>query len=148
MSKNNVKVRLMEAEDFDAIVQIDERVLGSSRIDYYRLKFEKLVQSKDHVPSSLVAEAEGKVVGFVMGELYIGEFGLSREATLDTIGVDPTYQNKGIGRLLIQEYMDHVKTLGIQKVNTLVDEKDSELVSFFKVNKFAPSKILSLVRSL
>jgi hypothetical protein len=35
-------------------------------------------------------EEDGTVVGFVMGELYIGEYGIfQEEAALDTIGVDP-----------------------------------------------------------
>ena len=62
---SNIKIRLMKADDFDAIVRIDERVLKVARPDYYKMKFEKLVQSKDYVPTSLVAEKEdGTVVGF------------------------------------------------------------------------------------
>ncbi len=62
------------------------------------MKFEKLLNSKDYVPASLVAEeADGTVVGFVMGELFMGEYGIfQEEATLDTIGVEPTCQHRGI----------------------------------------------------
>jgi hypothetical protein len=78
----------MEVDDFDAVVKIDEKVLKARRQEYYALKFEKLVQSKDYVPASLVAqEHDGTVVGFVIGELYIGEYGISQgRATLDSIG--------------------------------------------------------------
>ena len=145
----NVKVRLMKAEDFDAVVGIDERVTGNSRLDYYKLKFEKFVQSMDYIPTSLVAEAEDdKVVGFVMGEVFIGEYGLSDTATLDTIGVDPSQRDKGIGRQLIKEFMDHLKTLGIRKVNTLVDKDDSELMGFFSRNQFKPSNTINLARNI
>ena len=150
MNKNAIKIRLMKADDFDAVVGIDEKVLKASRPEYYRLKFEKLVQSKDYLPTSLVAEEEdGTVVGFVMGELYIGEYGISQEkATLDTIGVDPDYQHKGIGEQLINEFMDHLRTLGVQKINTLVDWNDSKLIHFFSANQFSPSKTINLERSL
>jgi ribosomal protein S18 acetylase RimI-like enzyme len=106
----------MKAGDFDAIVRIDERVLKVSRPEYYKMKFDKLVHSKDYVPTSLVAEKEdGTVLGFVMGEVYIGEYGISQErATLDTIGVDPDYQHKGIGERLISEFMDHLRRLGVE----------------------------------
>jgi predicted N-acetyltransferase YhbS len=144
------KIRLMKANDFAAVVRIDEKVFKSSRPDYYRLKFETLVQSPDYLPTSLVAEgADGTVVGFVMGELYIGEYGISEEkATLDTIGVDPDHQHKGIGEQLINEFMDHLRALGVQKVNTLVDGNDSKLMHFFQMNKFSPSKTINLERSL
>ncbi len=149
MKESPIKIRLMKADDFDAVVAIDEKVVKASRRDYYKLKFEKLVQSKDYVPTSLVAVKDGAVVGFVMGELYIGEYGISQEkATLDTIGVDPDYQHKGIGDRLIREFMDHLKSLGVQKINTLVNWNDSRLIHFFSANKFSPSKTINLERNL
>ncbi len=150
MNKSIIKIRLMKADDFDAVVGIDEKVLKASRPEYYELKFEKLFQSKDYLPTSLVAEEEdGTVVGFVMGELYMGEYGIFREgATLDTIGVDPYYQHKGIGEQLINEFMDHLRNIGVQKITTLVDWNDSKLIHFFSANKFSPSKTINLERSL
>ena len=150
MYTSTIKIRLMKVDDFDAVVRIDEKVLKASRSEYYKLKFETAVQSSDHLPTSLVAEEkDGTVVGFVMGELYIGEYGISQErASLDTIGVDPDYQHKGIGERLINEFMDHLKTLGVQKINTLVDWKDPKLIHFFSANHFIPSKTINLERSL
>jgi ribosomal protein S18 acetylase RimI-like enzyme len=150
MNESTIKIRLMKAEDFDAVVGIDEKVLDASRTDYYELKFEKLFGSRDYLPASLVAEEEdGTVVGFVMGEIYMGEYGIfQEEATLDTIGVDPDYQHRGIGEQLISEFMDHLRKLGVRKINTLVDWNDSKLIHFFSTNKFSPSKTINLERIL
>jgi predicted N-acetyltransferase YhbS len=150
MKKSTIKIRLMKVDDFDAIVRIDEKVLKTSRAEYYKLKFETFVQSTDYLPTSLVAVEEGgTVVGFIMGELYIGEYGITqKKATLDTIGVDPDYQHKGIGKQLINEFMDHLRTLGVQKLGTLVDGNDSKLTHFFSANQFSPSKTINLERNL
>jgi predicted N-acetyltransferase YhbS len=150
MNEGTIKIRLMKAEDFDAVVGIDEKVLKAARPEYYEMKFEKLFNSRDYLPASLVAvEQDGTVVGFVMGELYMGEYGIFQEkATLDTIGVDPKHQHKGIGERLITEFVDHLKKLGVQKVNTLVDWNDSRLIHFFSANQFSPSKTINLERSL
>ena len=150
MNENTINIRLMKAEDFDAVVGIDEKVLKTSRPEYYEMKFEKLFKSSDYLPTSRVAEEkDGTVVGFVMGVLYMGEYGIFREeATLDTIGVDPSYQHRGIGNQLIDEFMDHLKKLGVQKINTLVDWNDSKLIHFFSANQFSPSKSINLERSL
>lgn len=151
MTGNTIKIRLMKADDFSAVVEIDEKVLDTSRPDYYELKFEKLFRSKEYLPTSFVAEQEeGTVVGFVMGELYMGEYGISQEgATLDTIGIDPRYQHQGIGEKLIMEFMDHLRDLGVQKINTLVDRNDAKLMHFFETNQFRPSQtIINLERSL
>ena len=76
MTQRTIIIRLMKAADFDAVVEIDGKVLDAPRPEYYTMKFEKLFESKEYVPASLVAEAEGgKVVGFVMGEIYMGEYG-------------------------------------------------------------------------
>jgi ribosomal protein S18 acetylase RimI-like enzyme len=149
MDESTIKIRLMKTHDFAAVVRIDEKVFKTSRTEYYKLKFEELVQSTDRLPTSLVAEEEnGTMVGFVMGELFIGEYGISHEATLDTIGVDPDYQRKGIGEQLIKEFMGHLTALGVRKISTLVDSNDSRLMHFFRANQFSPSKTINLERSL
>ena len=150
MNERPITIRLMKADDFEAVVGIDEKVLKTSRKTYYEMKFEKYFQSKDYIPTSLVAQqADGRVVGFVMGELYMGEFGIfQQEASLDTIGVDPASQHKGIGAQLIGEFMAHLRELGVQKVNTLVDWNDYKLIQFFSANQFSPSRTINLERHL
>ena len=142
MKESTIKIRLMKADDFDAVVRIDGKVLGTSRPEYYEVKFEKILKSRDYLPVSLVAEKEdGTVAGFVMGELYMGEYGIfQEEATLDTIGVDPDCRHKGIGKQLIDEFVDHLRKVGVRKINTLVAWNDSKLIHFFSANHFSPSK--------
>ncbi len=150
MNTNTIKIRLMKAGDYDAVVGIDEKVLKAPRPEYYNVKFEKLFQTKDYLPASLVAEEEdGTVVGFVMGEIYMGEFGIyQEEASLDTIGVDPDCQQKGVGKQLINEFMEHLRKLGVKKISTLVAWDDSDLLHFFSVNQFGPSKTIYLERTV
>ncbi|MBI5590851.1 MAG: hypothetical protein HY881_10250 [Deltaproteobacteria bacterium] len=53
------------------------------------MKFERLFKSKEYLPTSLVAEEEnGKVAGFVMGELYMGEFGIFQFSPSTTINLE------------------------------------------------------------
>ncbi len=150
MSQSPVRIRLMRSDDLDAVVAIDEKIVKASRRDYYVQKFEKIVESADSLPISLVAEeGDGRVEGFVMGELYMGEYGIFQgEATIDTIGVDPTCQKKGVGRQLIDEFVDHVKRIGVAKISTLVSLDDKKLTRFFQSNLFSPSRSINLERSV
>jgi hypothetical protein len=82
-----------------------------------------------------VAEKEdGTVVEFVIGERYTGEYGISlekvpwRPSVLSPI----TSIRKDMGKQLIDEFMDHLKALGVQKMDTLVDENDSKLTHFLE----------------
>lgn len=151
MAQGSITIRLMSAEDFDAVLGLDERTTGAPRVAYYRMKFDKLFESKEFLPTSLVAvEDGGTVLGFVMAELYVGEYGISEAgATLDTIGVEPERRKQGIGRRLIEELMDHLKQLGVEKVNTLVDVNDARLIGFFDANLFARAEsVVNLERNL
>ncbi len=56
MKESTFTIRLMKAEDFDAIVEIDRKIMKASRPDYYEMKFEKLFGSGDYLPTSLVAQ--------------------------------------------------------------------------------------------
>lgn len=147
MKKSTFKIRLMRSDDYPAVVQLDEKVFRTARPEYYRLKFEELVQSTDRLPTSFVAEREdGAMVGFIMGGLFIGEYGISHEATLEAINVDPDCQNQGIGKQLIKEFVDHLRAVGAQKISTLVDSTDVKLMHFFSSNLFNPSKTINMER--
>lgn len=150
MNKIAMKIRPMKVEDFTAVVRIDEKVTKASRAEYYQQKFETAVQSTDHLPTSLVAEdKDGKLVGFVIGDLYVGEYGITqRAATLETIGIDPDYQRQGIAKQLINEFMSHLRALGVKKVSTLVDEDNVKMTHFFRANSFSPSKTINMEQSL
>jgi len=141
----------MEDGDYNAVIYIDKKVLGVSRTEYYEQKFELLFKSGEYLPTSLVAQTDkGNVVGFIIGELYIGDFGISREsASIDTVGVDPDYQRLGIGRKLMDEFIDHLKKLGVKKINTLVEKNDQHLMAYFNANRFQPSRaVINLERTI
>ena len=151
MDKNTVKIRLMEDADLKAVVRIDERVLNVSRLEYYEQKFELLFRSGEYLPTSFVAQDENEtIVGFIMGTLYIGEYGISQEgATVDAVGVDPDYQRQGIGKKLMDEFIYHLRQLEVKKINTLVNKNDARMTLYFETNEFSPSKaIINLERSI
>jgi len=131
---SSLSIRPVNVEDIDAIVDIDRRVLGKSRPDYWK----KLIPQNPQYPfSSLVAEFEGKVIGFVFGEVSGWEFGVPDTiGWLSIIGVDPDYQHKGIARKLSQEFVQNLKTIGVSVIYTLVNWNDWDLLKFFRAMGF------------
>jgi N-acetylglutamate synthase-like GNAT family acetyltransferase len=84
-------------------------------------------------------------VGFIMGDVYFGEFGIPETtATIDSLGVDPAMQNKGLASELLDQFMMNMKVGGVTKVYTLVNWDDFALEKFFSRHKFAPSKRINL----
>ena len=127
---SGVNIRPMTVGDVDAIVEIDRRVIGKSRPDYWK----KVVPENPQYPfSSLVAEFEGRVIGFVVGEVSGWEFGVPDTiGWLSIIGVDPDYQHKGVARRLSQEFVKNLKGIGVSVIYTLVNWDDWDLLKFFR----------------
>ena len=61
---NELKIRGLTENDLDAVVEIDRKILGKSRREYWKRK----IGYVDIYPRpALVAEVNGKVVGFILG---------------------------------------------------------------------------------
>jgi ribosomal protein S18 acetylase RimI-like enzyme len=145
MGAAKVEIRLLNQSDFRAVVVIDEKVFSHARPEYYETKFARALDEKNRIPLSLVAEIGGKVVGFAMCELFIGEYGIPvTTATLDTIGIDPDFQGQGVARQLMEKLIEHLRKAGVQKINALVDWNDWQLIRFFSAIGFGPAKTINL----
>jgi len=89
LARDKVPVRAMKESDLPGIVAIDRRITGRNRSDYFRERLAEALYESD-VRVSLVAERDGRLIGFVMARVDLGEFGrFEPTAVLDTIGVDP-----------------------------------------------------------
>jgi ribosomal protein S18 acetylase RimI-like enzyme len=130
-----LNIRPLTFGDLDAIVEIDRKVLGKTRQDFWRKKIEL---PKARYPfSGLVAELEGRVIGFIVGETSGWEFGIPETVGwISTIGVDPDFQHKGVARRLSQEFIRNLKGIGVSVVYTLVNWSDWDLLKFFRAMGF------------
>ena len=95
MAEKAVSIRRLERDDFTAVVAIDERITGHPRHDYWRDRFET-AESIRPPWASMVAELDGRVVGFLLGWSSGWEFGIRGSVGwIDVIGVDPPYRGRG-----------------------------------------------------
>ncbi len=142
-SLENVKIRTLKKEDLDAIVEIDERVLGENRRNYWERKLELMNNKASQI--SLVAELEGRVVGFILGDISGWEFGVPETiGWIDTIGVEPAYQKKGLATALARELVQNLKSFGVKTIYTLVSWNDWDLLQFFHAMGFSRGDMINL----
>ncbi len=145
VDKERLEIRPLREDDYEGIVDIDTRAAGRARHDYIGRKFENAIQSAGQLGTSYVATLDGVVVGFIMGEVYLGEFGIPADtATIDTIGVHPDREGMGIARMLLGEFVRHCRTAGVKRIHTLVEWTEEPLLRFFDHMGFVPAKVLSL----
>ena len=146
LGAEDVEIRVMRGSDLGPVTEIDYRVFGQRRPDYYERKIaEVLNEESGRLVTSLVAEVGSKVAGFVMGSVYLGEFGIPESiAYIDTIGVDPDFQRQGVAGYLLDEFKTTAEKAGATKVHTLVNWADTDLLGFFASRGFGASNTLNL----
>ncbi len=136
-------IRAMRPEDLEAIVAIDTKVLGRARPEYWQMKME-LTQSRSPM-ASLVAEAGGQVAGFVLGDASGWEYGIPETVGyIDTIGVDPEFQGRGVGATLLKEMINHLRKVGVKTLYTYVNWRDGDLLRFFNKIGFRRGDMINL----
>jgi ribosomal protein S18 acetylase RimI-like enzyme len=142
---DKMAIRLMEKEDLDYIVDIDTKVLGETRRDYWVTKIIRQAETRPR-DASLVAEIDGKVIGFILGEVSGWEFKVPNNiGWIDTIGIDPDYQNRGIAKELANGLVDNLKEYGVDTLYTLVNWNDWDLLQFFHAMGFTRGDMINLV---
>ncbi len=88
---------------------------------------------------SLVASLDGVAAGFVTARADFGDYGrVEPVAVLDTIGVDPDYAHRGVGRALLAQLFANLGALGVDRVETVVAREDFGLLGYFYRCRFPP----------
>ncbi|MBI4247188.1 MAG: GNAT family N-acetyltransferase [Candidatus Rokubacteria bacterium] len=148
MTPRPATVRPAELSDLDAVVHIDEKLTGRTRKEFWQTRLEIAALRPPWM--SLVAEADGRVVGFLFGWTGESEFGIAdRTAWIDLIGLDPRYRGVGIARALVDRFVESGRELrAIQKVATLIDLTQEDVREFFVRLGFRHGPMVQLERSV
>ncbi len=131
MAARPITIRSLEPSDLDSVVAIDERLSGQTRKPYWRTRLDIAALRPPWM--ALVAELDGRVVGFLFGWIGESEFGIAeRTAWIDLIGVDPAYRGRGVGQALVARFVASGQELrAIGKVATLIDLAQADVREFF-----------------
>jgi len=142
-----VTIRPLDELDISAVVGIDEKISGQYRPEVWERRIGYHLRRDPD--SCVVAEAAGKVVGFMLGEIRSGEFGLDEPTGwIEVLGVDPGARGRSVGRRMALAMLDYFRTRGAHSVRTLVDEDRDELSGFFSSLGFQPASLKPFVLSL
>lgn len=139
-----VTVRNLRPRDLAAVIDVDARIIGRRRTEYFKVKLAQAVADTG-IQVSLAAERDGRLVGFLLARVYYGEFGATeRNAVLDTIGVSPEQRGHGVGAALLGQLQRNLLALGIGVLRTEVGWDAPALLTFFHRAGFRPADRLCL----
>ena len=142
----NFLIRRIRIEDADDMGKIMAAITqASEKIDFRQIIEEQVQSDKD---ASFVAEIDGKVVGFMISHIVYGGFGLEKSAWIVTLGVEPQFMGRDIGKKLAEEIFRVYRDRGIQYVFTSVRWDSADLLSFFKTLDFERSSFINLRKEL
>jgi ribosomal protein S18 acetylase RimI-like enzyme len=123
-------VRSLTELDLDGIVRIAEKTRGRYEPDLWE---DRVTYYLRRAPEgSVVAEIDGELVGFMLGDVRTGEFGIEEKSGwIEVLGVDPDAGGRGVGRALADEMLARFRKAGVKTVRTMVDRSMPELEAFF-----------------
>ncbi|MDO8670296.1 MAG: GNAT family N-acetyltransferase [Dehalococcoidia bacterium] len=142
-----IRIRSMCRGDLDAVLEIDAQIIGGERSTSWSENVVDVLAG-GMTSACLVAELDGKVLGFLIGDIKGFEYGLPRGGWIDIMGVSPRHQRLGIGAVLVQAFHDHCHKQGVEKMYLLARRGDERIESFFGTLGFGDSGYEVLDRSL
>lgn len=91
-----VKIRNAELSDIDEIYRLEQECFTSEA--WSRSGFEYVIKNEDGLFTTLVAELDGEVGGYMCGSAD------SLEGEIQSIAVDKRFRRQGVGRALLEEF--------------------------------------------
>ena len=144
---DDVRIRPMTELDIEGITRIDERITKQYRPEVWEQRVSYYIRRD--AESSQVAEVNGSVAGFMMGEVRGGEFGLEEPTGwIEFFGVDPDVRGRDLGRKLIDALLAHFRAQGAHIARTMVASADADIAGFLKAMQFTPAAVTALEKRL
>lgn len=142
-----IRIRTLEDTDIGGITALDEKLGGRYRPEIWERRIGYYMRRDPE--GSIVADSGGRVVGFMLGEVRSGEFGLEEPTGwIEVLGVDPDFRGQAVGRRLAESLLDHFRGRGAVTVRTLVDDEMAGIAEFFGRLGFESAGLKPFVKTL
>jgi len=147
-ARDAIAVRPAKRTDLDQVIAIDAAVTGIEKQDYWRTVFRRYSVPGEHQRQFLVAVAERRVVGYVIGEVRDWEFGSPPCGWVFAINVDPQVRLAGIGTRLLQTLAASFRCAGVRKMRTMLARENTLILSFFRSQGMMAGSLIPLEMDL
>lgn len=134
---SRARIRDLLAEDLAEVVRIDADHTHVPKPTYWSGIFENFVErSSQRARVGLGAEVDGRLAGYLLGEVRAFEFGSEPCGWIFAVGVNPEYLRSSIATDLLHRACKRFHQLGVRKVRTMVERTDVPVMSFFRSSGF------------
>ena len=140
-----IKLRKLMARDIPQTIAIHSAITKKKAS---RKWVQQMV--KDHLRKQegvgFVAEKDGQLAGFIIGEIKGEGFGLEKSGWLEVVMVHPRHMGTGVGHAMARKLFDYFRRRGIRDVYTSVLWDAVDMLSFFKSLGFDRSTFINLIK--
>ncbi len=138
-------LRAMEPEDISDVMEID-RLSGGRRAITYQDQITFYLGGE--LGLSYVAEMDGRVVGFLMGRILERRYTPYVGAWVEILGVIPELKHQGIGKRLLEAFLEGCREKGVQDVHAAASIRDTEVKPFLEKSGFKEGELVHLHKRL
>ncbi len=139
----NLQIRKIDKNDAEAIQRIRNLISeNDSDIDL------KKIVDQQTTGLNIVALIDDKVVGYMISNVLHAGFGLDKSAWIISMGVDPDFMGRGVGKKLANKILETYKSQKIKYAFSSVAWDSIDLLSFFKTLGFERSEFINLRKKL
>jgi ribosomal protein S18 acetylase RimI-like enzyme len=143
-----LRIRPAVAADVPSVIALDEEVTGLAKPDYWQDMFERYGVRRRDERFFLVAERQGRIEGFVIGETRAWEFGSPPCGWIFAIQVRPKGRLKGVGTRLFDAICDRFRRAGVVNVHTMLARDNTTILSFFRSQGMMAGPFIELETTL
>jgi ribosomal protein S18 acetylase RimI-like enzyme len=145
VAKDGVTVRAVRRTDLDPVIAIDATVTGLEKRTYWQRVYRRYgIGARGEQRWFLVAEMEGRVVGFLIGEVRDWEFGSPPCGWVFAIDVDPQIRQSGVASQLMAALSTSLRRAGVRKLRTLLARDNTLILSFFRSQGMMAAPLIPL----
>ena len=128
-----MKIRKATKKDLKKCAKISD--IPELVLDYYGKRPNVNHLAEFLGPLFLVVEDSGNIIGYILGEKE-----KAGVVFLNILVVEKKFRDKGIGKLLLKEFMKRAKKMKLKEVYTLAPNWKKKLLKFYKKNGFFEMK--------
>jgi GNAT superfamily N-acetyltransferase len=137
-------VRAVQRGDLDQVIAIDATVTGLEKRKYWASVYKRYGSGERSEQQFLVALDQGRVVGFIIGEVRDWEFGSPPCGWVFAIDVLPQARLGGIGTRLLETISAAFRRAGVRKLRTMLARDNTLILSFFRSQGLMAGPLISL----
>lgn len=143
-----LRIRPAVRSDMQALIALDEEITGFAKRKYWKETFSPHRVRRRLPRFLLVAEDDGRIEGFIIGEVRAWEFGEPPCGWIFAVQVRPKTRLRGVGTQLFEVLCDAFRRAGVTKVRTIMARDNHLVLSFFRSQGMMAGPFIELETAL